>query len=945
MAERMSERASDVAARLRDVPHGQWGERLSAGRQLEGIGLALRGPDGEVLARQGEIASFSERPGRLHALDSGLFIWLPSGDMPVMPRWKQGRYQISLPLDGGEGLAEVLMEQSATPLVRTLEQASVSMFTFLAALLAVGVLIARFLSGWLTQPLSKLERTSRDLSSQISQGIKPQLPSSRIAEYDGLGESLREMSGLLAGRVRELRDFNAALFSSAGAIMAVLDREGRVVRFNKAAELATGYSAQEIEGKLAWEYLAPPEDRAAVEAVFQQLTPGSVPARLETHWLMRDGTRRLYDWSNAELLDELGEVEFVVAIGVDITARKRAEAALREQATHTQTIIDNMADGLFTINANGIIQSANHAATRIFGYEAEEVLGRNVSMLMPSPHREAHDSYLRNYQSTGVARIIGTDREVEGQRKDGTLFPMELRVSEITQYEQPVYVGLVRDISERKRMESMKSEFVSTVSHELRTPLTSISGALGLVVGGGLGQLPDKVRHMIGIAQNNSLRLTHLINDLLDIEKITAGKLQFDMKIEPLLPLIEQALESHRTFGGKRNVALSLDAESTDADVRVDSQRLQQVLANLLSNAIKFSPEGGTVSVSVQQLSDKARVVVADQGPGIPEAFQSRIFEKFSQADSSDTRQKGGTGLGLAITRELVEHMGGRVGFDSAEGQGATFWIELPLFDKNRFDPDAITEDPVQLSAPRILVVEDEPDVAEMLGILFTRSGYRVDIAHTGQEALDALAENKFDAVSLDLMLPDISGMDIIHHLRKQPETVDLPIMVLSAKMEKGRLAINGDLAGIEWLAKPIDERRLLESLERLLGSSTPTKARVLHVEDDSDVHQVIRAMAGERFDFIQEPSVRTARERIVHERFDVIILDIGLPDGSGWDLLPEIRARQPEARVLVLSGTELTADEAREVESVLLKSQISPSDLLEALNERIHNRYVKHGA
>lgn len=943
MAERMSERARDVAARLKDVPPGQWGERLSAGRKIEDIGLALRGPDGEVLARLGEVASFSERPGRVHNLENALSIWLPEGDMPAMPRWQQGRYQISLPVDNSEYLAEVVMERSATPLVRTLEQGSVSMFTFLAALLAVGILISRFLSEWLTQPLSKLERTSRDLSAQISQGIKPQLPNSRIAEYDGLGKSLREMSGLLAGRVRELRDFNAALFSSAGAIMTVLDREGRVVRFNKAAELATGYSAEELEGKPGWEYLAPPEDRAAVEAVFQQLTPGSVPVRFERHWMMRDGTRRLYDWSNAELLDELGEVEFVVAIGVDITARKQAETALREQAKHTQTILDNMVDGLFTINANGIIQSANHAATRIFGYESEELLGRNVSMLMPSPHREAHDSYLRNYQSTGVARIIGTDREVEGQREDGSLFPMELRVSEITQYEQPVYVGLVRDISERKRMESMKSEFVSTVSHELRTPLTSISGALGLVVGGGLGQLPDKVRHMIGIAQNNSLRLTHLINDLLDIEKITAGKLQFDMKIEPLQPLIEQALESHRTFGGKRNVGLSLDADSTNADVWVDNQRLQQVLANLLSNAIKFSPEGGTVSVSVQQVSGQARVIVADQGLGIPEGFKSRIFEKFSQADSSDTRQKGGTGLGLAITRELVEHMGGRVGFDSVEGQGTTFWIELPLFDKNRFDPDAIPEDPVELSAPRILVVEDEPEVAEVLGMLFTRSGYRIDIAHTGRKAMEALAENSYDAISLDLMLPDMSGMDIIRQVRQQPDTANLPIMVLSAKMEEGRLAINGDFSGIEWLAKPIDEHRLLESLENLLATSEHSKARVLHVEDDSDVHQVIRAMAGERFDFMLAPSVHAARERIAHESFDVIILDIGLPDGSGWDLLPEIRARQPETRVLVLSGTELTADEARKVESVLLKSQISPSDLLEALNKRIHNRYVKH--
>ncbi len=767
---------------------------------------------------------------------------------------------------------------------------------------------------------------------------------------DGLEREVQARTMELSRATEQLRDVLAA---AADFSIIATDMDGVITLFNKGAEKLLGYTAGEVVGIQTPALFHLPDEVVArsvelstklgycVEGfrVFVEIPEREGSETREWSYKCKDGCLVPVSLTVTALRNDSGKVTGYLGIAEDISERKQAETVLLEQAQHTQAILDNIVDGIITIDANGIIQSLNPAATQIFAYTEDEVLAQNVSMLMPSPHREAHDSYLRNYQSTGVARIIGIGREVEGRRKDGSLFPMELAVSEIAQRGQPLYVGMVRDITERKRMDRMKSEFVSTVSHELRTPLTSISGALGLIAGGGLGELSEQAQQMISIAHKNSQRLTHLINDLLDMEKIAAGKLHFEIQTHPLIPLIEQALESYHTYGVEQQVELLLKSAVNDAMVRVDSQRLQQVLANLLSNAIKFSPEGGRVDIAVQLMTDQVRVTVIDQGPGIPEAFRARIFEKFSQADSSDTRQKGGTGLGLAITRELVERMGGRVGFDSIEGEGASFWFELPLASPAQPVPSIYDSAQVLSNAPRILVVEDEPDVAEVLAMLLTRSGYRVDVAHTGQQALASLADTVYDALTLDLMLPDISGLELIRQLRQPSRMADLPIIVVSARMEEGRLAINGDFSAIEWLAKPVDEPRLLQTLEDLLTTLSNTQPRILHIEDDTDLHQVIRSMVGGRFDFELASSLREARERLALERFDVIILDVGLPDGSGWELLQEIRARQPEARVVILSGTEMTPDEARKVETVLLKSQVSPRELLDALTRRIHNQ------
>lgn len=484
-------------------------------------------------------------------------------------------------------------------------------------------------------------------------------------------------------------------------------------------------------------------------------------------------------------------------------------------------------------------------------------------------------------------------------------------------------------LDEAHRANRLKSEFISTVSHELRTPLTAISGALGLIGGGAVGVLPDAVRDMVGIAQKNSQRLGFLINDLLDMEKLMAGKLQIELHPHLLMPLVEQALASNLAYAQQYGIRLALQHRVDDIWVHVDPQRLQQVLANLLSNAAKFSPHGATVEVSVLKQEANVRIEVRDRGPGIPQAFRGQMFQKFSQADATDARQKGGTGLGLAISKELMDLLGGHIGFESVEGQGSCFFIELP-----RADAPALSTPPVAQSKerPRILTVEDDPDMAHMLGQMLERAGYGVDCAATGAEALACMERGGYAAVTVDLLLPDMDGLALIKRLRSDPRFATLPVMVVSVRSEASRAALGDQISAVEWVAKPFDQPSLVAGLSRLLATSQPSYPRVLHVEDDQQDHLVVSSLVGGQLDFELVTSLREARARVALERFDAILLDIGLPNESGWDLLADIRTHQPRTRVVVLTGGEVPSDGAYAVDAVLGKHQLSAQQLLEAI-------------
>jgi PAS domain S-box-containing protein len=380
-------------------------------------------------------------------------------------------------------------------------------------------------------------------------------------------------------------------------------------------------------------------------------------------------------------------------LGLMARRERQLNEALSRQTIFQQTLLDCAAIAVISTTRDGLITSFNPAAAALLGYSAAELIGKE------SPGRfhdgaevvaraEELSSELGRKVEPGFEVFIAKPgagaaetREWSYIRKDGSRAPVQLTVSALRDEGGAItgYLGLARDISAQKAAEQLKRDFVATVSHELRTPLTSISGALGLVVGGALGALPEQIKEMLNIAHKNSQQLSHLINDLLDMEKLVAGKMAFEPQLQPLMALLEQAVASNRAYGEHYQVRFELSERADGVAVHVDGRRLQQVLTNLLSNAAKFSPPGAVVVIRARQSGAAVRVEVIDQGPGIPAEFHHRIFQKFSQADASDSRQRGGTGLGLAICRELIERMHGTIGFASEAGQGACFYFELPL--------------------------------------------------------------------------------------------------------------------------------------------------------------------------------------------------------------------------------------------------------------------------
>lgn len=635
----------------------------------------------------------------------------------------------------------------------------------------------------------------------------------------------------------ELREQTQALQASQQMLDVIVDnipagvfvkdvQEFRYQRVNRAWRQMHERVGQALIGKTVHEVFDQPLGDHFAASDRRTVASGQVQVNEESRLRTPLGHDRVMRTMKVGVRNEAGEISHLLGISMDITEQVIARTAMKESAQLMQAVFDNVADGIVTMDSEGRLKSMNRSAELMFGYGLAEVQGQPVKILAPQTYHAQLDKFLEKKYQTLVSGRIGLHYEVEGRGKDGRVFPMDLALSGSTHQGQPLLIGLMRDISERKKSEQMKDSFVSTVSHELRTPLTSINGVLGLVCGGVLGSMPQRAKSMLDMAYKNSQRLTLLINDLLDLEKMAAGKMRMDMSVEELGHLVAQAIATAQVYAQRHQVRLQFDNPSEPVYVRVDANRLQQVLSNLLSNAVKFSKPGDQVevSVSVDAEQGSVRVAVADHGPGIPVEFRPRIFQKFSQADTSDARQKSGSGLGLAISMELMERMHGLIGYESVPGQGASFHFVLPIWVESDNKPQTAARqmggqvDAQAADAARILVVEDQPAAANALQVILQRAGYAVDIASTGAMALERVQAARYMAITLDMVLPDQTGVSLVRALRARTELDAVPILVISTATEMGKLALQAEPFEMEWLSKPVDEAQLLDILKRRLS-------------------------------------------------------------------------------------------------------------------------------
>jgi PAS domain S-box-containing protein len=606
-------------------------------------------------------------------------------------------------------------------------------------------------------------------------------------------------------------------------------------------------------------------------------------------------------------------IDGTVRCAHDAMTRARAGTAPAVRSDHSeqrkfQRLYESGIIGILICDLVGNILDANDAFLAMVGYTREELMSGAVRWgdMTPAEWRHLDEDAVRMLQQRGYTRTW----EKEYFRKDGSRVPILVGVAMLSESE---CIAFILDISERRALESLraksiqleaqnrriressrlKSEFLANMSHELRTPLNSIIGFADLLYDGDVPPDSPKHREFLGDILKSGRHLLRLINDVLDLAKVEAGKLEFRPEPVDLALLATEVTTVVRGIAASKQIELHVEIAPQVTQIVGDPGRLKQVLYNYVSNALKFATEGGHVWIRGLPEGDECfRLEVEDTGIGIADADIGRLFVEFQQLDTGTTKHHAGTGLGLALTKRLVEGQGGTVGVTSVPGKGSIFFAILPRVLQAEATEESRALVPIAPDGwARVLVVEDDPADRNVLVQILNGAGYGVELSDTGRQAIDQCYRVRYDAITLDLLLPDMVGLDVLHQIRSEGLNAETPVLVVSVVAKEGTV---GGFSVHDYLRKPIESPTLLKSL-RNAGVSPHSSSTVFVVDDDASalklMQTVLERMAYRVQCFTEGDKALAAIEV---QRPAAIVLDLMMPGMDGFQFLGYLR-QQPE--------------------------------------------------
>ncbi|HSC25954.1 MAG TPA: response regulator, partial [Vicinamibacterales bacterium] len=631
----------------------------------------------------------------------------------------------------------------------------------------------------------------------------------------------------------------------------------------------------------------------------------------------------------------------------------RLYSAAQRQKQYFEDLVLNNPVAIVTLDPDHTVVTCNPAFEALYGYTQAEVVGRKLDELITTEETRAQATAYTNGAITGPVRGMARRR-----RKDRSEVDVELlAVPVFVQGQRVGMMGMYHDVTEllaaRREAEAAnnaKSRFLANMSHELRTPLNAIIGYSEI--------LQEEVEELAQPALVQDLQkirsagkhLLALINDVLDMSKIEAGRMELYLETFEVAGMVDEVLTTVAPLVSKNDNRVVVKVDPAAGAMRADLTRTRQVLFNLLSNACKFT-RGGTITVAVRAGSSWMEFEVADTGIGMTPEQQARLFEAFAQGDATTAQKYGGTGLGLAISRQFCRMMGGDLTVGSGAGEGTRFTMRLP---REVAEPDATaarTSAPVAESEPQqiatVLVIDDDPAARDVLRRIFTKDGFRVEEAASGSAGLARARELRPDAITLDVLMPGMDGWAVLTALKADPEVADIPVIMLTVTDQK---PLGLALGAAEYLTKPIDRGRLSAVVRRHVGGG---RRAVLVVEDDAATRTMLeRTLAKEDWEVATAENGRVGLAKLAARRPDLILLDLMMPELDGFGFLEAVRKDATTAAipVVVLTAKDLTDDDRERlnggVARVVRKDAVGAETLVAQLRTAIeaHRTRVDEG-